>query len=118
MDRHLTAAQIAVHFAENGAAVSRTTIYRQLDRLVREGKVRKYVVDENTAACYQYSDESPCGGIHYHLKCDKCGELIHTNGKALPPIARAIRDGYDFEIDINRTVFYGVCGTCSGKDGI
>ena len=114
---HLTVAQIETCFAENGVSVGRTTLYRQLDRLIREGRVKKYIVDEN-AACYQYTDETVCADIHYHLKCGKCGKLIHMDGKTLPDIARGIRDVYDFEIDVNRTVFYGACRTCSGESGI
>jgi Fur family ferric uptake transcriptional regulator len=111
---HVTAARIAAHFAQNGAAIGRTTIYRQLDRLVREGRVQKYVVSETAAACYQYADGAACAGVHYHLKCDQCGELIHTREGVLPDIARDIQDGYAFEIDVNRTVFSGVCGGCAG----
>jgi Fur family ferric uptake transcriptional regulator len=94
--KHFTAARIEAHFAENGVAIGRTTIYRQLDRLTREGKVRKYNIDENTATCYQYIEEPSCNDDHFHLKCEKCGELIHTNGKVMPGIARSIRNEYGF----------------------
>jgi Fur family ferric uptake transcriptional regulator len=56
-----------------------------------------------------------CSGVHFHLKCKKCGELIHTRGRALLEIAKSICDDYNFEIDASCTVFYGVCGTCADK---
>ena len=49
------------------------------------------------------------------LKCEKCGELIHTGGNVLPGIERSIRNDYSFEINVSHTVFYGVCGTCFKK---
>ena len=116
--KHFTAARIEAHIAEAGVTIGLTTIYRNLDRLAREGKVRKYCIDENTATCYQYVEESDCNDVHFHLKCEKCGELIHTNGKSLPGIARSIRNDYGFEINVGHTVFYGVCGTCFIKNGI
>jgi len=116
--KHFNVAQIEAHFVENDVSIGYTTIYRQLDRLTREGKVRKYSIDENTAACYQYVKEQDCNNAHFHLKCEKCDKLIHTNEKALPDIARSIRNDYDFEINVNRTVFYGLCGDCFIKNGI
>ena len=37
-----------------GVSVGLTTIYRNLDTLVEEGAVRKFVVDKNSAAVYEY----------------------------------------------------------------
>ena len=110
--KHFTVARIEAHFAKNGVTIGLTTIYRQLDKLAREGKIRKYSIDENTAACYQYVEEPDRNDVHFHLKCERCGELIHANGKALPGIARSIRNDYGFEINAGHTVFYGVCGNC------
>lgn len=43
---HVTVNDIRRHFQEQGIAVGTTTVYRQLDKMVKEGIVAKYVVDE------------------------------------------------------------------------
>ncbi|HWS28906.1 MAG TPA: transcriptional repressor [Clostridia bacterium] len=112
---HLTAAQIAAHFGSGEAAVGRTTVYRQLDKLVDRGAVRKYVFDENSGACFQYVDEDGGAKEHFHLKCEACGKLIHVDNDAMPYVEKGILKNYAFEIDVGKTVFYGKCRACSGK---
>lgn len=108
---HVTAAQIAEHLEQAGVSIGRTTIYRQLERLSRDGRVRKYAID-GAGACFQYADGCGDMGEHFHLKCEGCGEVVHLNGGMLPGITQDIRNNYEFEVDVNKTVFYGRCGTC------
>ena len=42
---HVTVADICGYFKKKGIAVGMTTVYRQLDKMVSEGLVAKYVVD-------------------------------------------------------------------------
>ncbi len=49
---HMTAADVCSHFRTEGDAIGTTTVYRQLDRLVDEGLVSKYFIDENSPACF------------------------------------------------------------------
>jgi Fur family ferric uptake transcriptional regulator len=116
-DRHVTAAGIAAHFAENnaGETVGRTTVYRQLERLEREGLIRKYTGDANIA-CYQFTggDEEPASA-HYHLKCENCGGLFHLRCRTLECIAEHILREHDFRVDSRKTVYYGICGACAQK---
>ena len=47
-----------------GVSVGLTTIYRNLDTLVEEGAVRKFVVDKNSAAVYEYLDDPHTEEFH------------------------------------------------------
>ena len=47
--RHITVAEIRAHFEAQGSPIGTTTLYRQMDEMVREGVLRKYIVDENSA---------------------------------------------------------------------
>ena len=117
-NEHLTAPQIAKLFSVGTAAIGRATIFRQLDKMARQGIIRKYLLDGNTGACYQYIGDNCGDGDHLHLKCDVCGNVIHMDGKALPRMAKGILKGYNFEVDAGKTVIYGKCHTCSGKVSI
>ena len=70
---HLTADDIADGVRAQG--VSKTTVYRQLERLLNEGKIRKYIPQEGKSACFQYAEET-CHS-HFHLKCTECNCLFH-----------------------------------------
>ena len=48
--RHVAINDIAAHFADLGEEIGTSTIYRQLNRLVAEGSVKKYVFPGGAAA--------------------------------------------------------------------
>ena len=47
---HVTVHDIHAYFKSKNISVGTTTIYRHLDRMVAEGIVAKYVVDEKSSA--------------------------------------------------------------------
>jgi Fur family ferric uptake transcriptional regulator len=119
-DRHVTAAAIAAHFAdtEAGERVGRTTVYRQLERLEREGLIRKYAGDANVA-CYQYTGgDEETAQEHYHLKCESCGGLFHLQCRTLERIAEHILREHGFSVDSRKTVYYGICGACAAQSAL
>ncbi|MDR3051100.1 MAG: transcriptional repressor [Oscillospiraceae bacterium] len=115
---HLAAAQIAAHFSQGEVCIGRTTVFRQLDKMVRQGKLRKYLLNGNTGACYQYVGEGCGNAAHFHLKCEECGRMIHMDGETLPLAAKGILQKYNFEVDAAKTVIYGKCRGCCGKQYI
>jgi Fur family ferric uptake transcriptional regulator len=118
-DRHITVNQMLRHFENKEAAIGQTTIYRHLERLVDDGKIRKYVLSDGKSACYQYiTGDTLCRG-HFHLKCEQCGVLIHLDCELLDEIQRHLLAEHDFQLNMLKTVFYGKCKRChsagSGK---
>ncbi|MDE7389768.1 MAG: transcriptional repressor [Lachnospiraceae bacterium] len=111
-DIHLTAGEIASHLREKGSPLGTTTVYRQLDKLVASGLVRKYIVDENSSACYQYITENGDCCEHFHMKCTQCGRLIHMDCSLLKKISEHMEQSHGFLIDNSKTLFYGVCEQC------
>lgn len=109
-DSHLTADSIAD--ALKPEQVGKTTVYRYLEKLCEQHLVRKYILSEGKSACYQYSGGEECHD-HFHLKCLKCGRLIHLECDYLKDIAAHISVEHNFTIDSSRTVFYGICGECA-----
>ncbi len=111
-DKHLTIEQISLLLIENSTPVGTTTIYRQTEKLISEGLVRKYLSDSTDKACYQYISSDKCSE-HFHLKCTVCGKLFHANCQFLSNINKHIFEHHSFLVDNTRTVFYGVCSDCS-----
>ncbi len=113
---HVTADEITTHFAATGVKVGKSTVYRYLDRLVSQGVVRKYIIEEGVSACYQFIEDNACHQ-HFHLKCVGCGQLIHMECDYLDQVNQHILKEHGFHIDSCKTVLYGTCASCAaGKD--
>ncbi len=117
--RHITAADVCEYFRSNGSAVGQSTVYRQLESLVDEGLVNKYIIDANTPACFEYvsADSHVEGEICFHCKCEKCGKLIHMHCEELEGIGDHLYEEHGFKLDPRRTVFYGLCEECQKSAG-
>ena len=96
--------------------VGTTTVYRQLDKMVKEGIVAKYVVDEKSSACFEYIGGQDEGHHGYHCKCEKCGKLIHLHCHEVEELSQHMMEHHSFELNAMRTVFYGVCSECRQKE--
>ena len=102
------------YFKDREIAVGTTTIYRQLEKMVKEGLVEKYVVEGTNSACFEYIGESETSDYEscYHCKCEKCGKLIHIQCDEIECLSRHMTEHHDFQLDPKRTVFYGICNEC------
>ncbi len=111
---HFTAADVTAQLAQEGHTIGQATVYRLLERLADNGTLRKYVIDGTTAACYQNYEDATQEGCHehFHLKCEKCGKLIHVECRELAKIASHMEEGHGFVVDRKKTVLYGLCGEC------
>lgn len=114
-EKHTNVQEISAFLTAEGTPVGTATIYRQLDKLVECGMVRRYNFDGKTGACYQYIEDNNDCHEHFHLKCTVCGKLIHLSCDRLSCINRHIFEHHGFKIDPSQTVFYGKCSECSEK---
>lgn len=111
--RHITASEIGAYFQQQGTPLAKATVYRHLERLVQQGVVAKYIVDEKSSACYEYvGQQPPAANTCFHCKCEKCGKLIHMHCREAALLEQHIRECHGFAVDPTRTVFYGVCAAC------
>ncbi|MGI5172892.1 transcriptional repressor [Treponema sp. OMZ 840] len=116
-NRHFTAEEIHYALSNAGSTAVKSpalaTVYRTLDKLVKDGCLRKYIGGEGGKACYQYISEDAECAEHYHLKCTNCGILIHLNCDKIGTLVSHIRRKHSFVLDTSRTVLYGLCADCS-----
>lgn len=112
--KHFTAEDIRAHFEGKNISIGTATIYRQLEKLVSEGKIQKYFIDEHSAACFEYTgEECSQNESHFHLKCEQCGRLIHLECGELEELGSHLKSEHGFKLNPLRTVFYGLCTNCS-----
>ncbi len=111
---HFTVDAVLDELHKKGETVGRTTVWRCLERLESEGKVRKYA-QAGECACYQYiQPDSECSE-HFHLKCERCGCLIHVQCDNLCRLGAHIEEEHGFRINPLKTVLYGVCEKCADQ---
>lgn len=106
---YVTVNQISSRLKEEGQPVGLTTIYRQLEKLEKDGIVHKIVLDGNSGACYQYAggdDESLL------LKCEGCGTIIPMECGHMRGLYEHVLQEHRFRVNPHRTMFYGVCDGC------
>ena len=109
---HLTPQAIAAALP----GVGRSTVYRTLEQMAREGLVRRYAGEAGRSACFQYvGAQGPCHN-HFHLKCVDCGRLIHLECQTLAECRNHILREHGFAPDLARTLIYGRCGECGKKE--
>ncbi|MCR4742017.1 MAG: transcriptional repressor [Treponema sp.] len=114
--KHFTAEDVRLHFEEKKISIGIATIYRQLEKLVADGKIQKYFIDDHSAACFEYAGEDCTEKEqHFHLKCELCGRLIHLECNELKELGGHLKTEHGFVINPLRTVFYGVCTDCLKK---
>lgn len=112
-EKHTNVQEISAYLSSEDTPVGTATIYRQLDKLVELGVVRKYVFDGKTGACYQYIEDDKSCHEHFHLKCISCGKLIHIDCDYLMGVNSHIFEHHGFTVDSSQTVFYGRCAECN-----
>lgn len=114
-DKHFTVDGLCEILLKKGETVGRTTVYRFLESLSNDGILRKYAATQGESVCYQYvGDHGKCNE-HFHLKCEKCGNLIHMECNEMCELARHIKSHHGFLLNPLKTIIYGVCEDCAVK---
>ena len=109
---HVTVNEIHDHFRAVGSSMGVATIYRNLEKMVADGQMRKYVVDSGSAACFEYIGAQHGHARFIHCKCEKCGRILHIDRGEIEEMARLLEERSGFRIDNVQTVLYGICGEC------
>jgi Fur family ferric uptake transcriptional regulator len=116
-DRSVTAADVAVYLKEQNSEVNLTTIYRYLDKLAKDGTILKYVAEKGSQSAYQYVRPERHCEEHLHMKCVKCGKIIHLDCRFMDEITRHILEEHEFSLQCKNSVLYGICRECRcGRD--
>jgi Fur family ferric uptake transcriptional regulator len=92
--------------------VNKTTIYRYLDKLVKNQQIKKYLDEDGKQSGYVLVLSEHCMSSHLHMKCVQCNKLIHLNCDFNKEILDYINNEYGFEVDCKQTVIYGLCEDC------
>ena len=94
--------------------VNKSTIYRNLEKLIKSGNILKELSKDGSKAVYRLNPTIYCNG-HIHLICSCCGEIIHLSEVDSKKLDKALKKDYGFYVNDNATIISGVCENCSNK---
>lgn len=109
-DRYLSVDDVFGLMRTEGSAVGRTTAYRTLESLAKEGEVAKACVPGGGEARYRLID--PTHRDEGQLVCLSCGKVLSLDCGMLIEFKRHVQADHGFSIDPTRTVLYGLCRKC------
>lgn len=110
-DGHCTAEELYLSISPEHPHISRATIYRNLNLLVKSGILSRVSVPN---APERYEVKSPA---HYHFQCLRCGDVADVDMPYLPELAQQIRNTKGCLVQSHSIVFHGICPKCLKETG-
>lgn len=111
-DSYVTAGMISEYVSRKGLSIGTATIYRQLDKLERNGDIHRVAIDGTSSVCFQYCPKEEQHS-QFYLKCECCGRIIHLDCSHLVGLYEHVENNHQFFINPQRTIFYGRCHDCN-----
>jgi Fur family transcriptional regulator, ferric uptake regulator len=109
---HFSAEDLSARFRARGAEVSRATVYRTLEHLVRGGLLHRLSLGRR-----HFLFESVSGrGLHEHLTCLGCGEVTEFTSLRLDRILREVCRRNGFTARLHAIQITGICRKCSTRE--
>jgi len=112
LQKHFTGDELFLDLKQKGYSISRATIYRTIDLLVRSSLVSKFQLQSGTYLYERNSDDHH----HDHLICTKCGKIIEFQSDAIEAIQQQIADQNNFKITGHNHRICGICKECREKE--
>lgn len=94
--------------------VGKSSVYRIVSKLCETGVLKRFSGEKGKGAKYQFVGE--CGSCeeHFHLKCLKCGKLVHLENE-LSDTVLSLMQAHDFEVSEELTMLVGKCSNCKNS---
>jgi len=108
---HFEADELLFKMKQNNVKISRATVYRTLELLVKSGLVRRVHLGED-----HYHYEHVSGNSHHdHLICTACGAVIEFHDEELEQRQREICERKKFTPTFHNLQILGLCDACRRK---
>lgn len=106
LKNHPTADEVYAWIIREYPSVGKGTVYRNLNILSEEGKIRKIEIPDGSD-CFDHTLTA-----HYHVKCIKCHRIFDVDMDVLPDLRNQIHDTHGFDFLDYDILFKGICQNC------
>ena len=113
--QHFSVDEVVFELRDRGEAIGRSTVYRYLELLAEQGKVRKYQGVQGITQYQHVEDATRCDD-HFHMMCSRCGNLMHVDCALMRSMSEHLMQEHGFALDPRETILVGVCDNCR-RDG-
>ena len=90
-----------------GLSPNKTTVYRQLEKMEKDGLVRRVNISDAKATY-----EAVSAGHHHHLVCERCGEVRDITLRNERALLQAIA-GTGFKAKNHKLEIFCLCASCA-----
>ena len=97
--------------AKIGENAKKSTIYRQIGDMVKNGVLTKKHAQDKNNFLYKFN-EKRCHD-HLHLMCVDCGCYIHLEDEETEKAILEVCEKKKFILNKGKTIFYGICEKCA-----
>jgi len=111
-NKHLDASQILRKAQRLDASVDRSTVYRTLQLLKRNGLIDELDLMHLNGEGHYY--ERKLGPDHIHMACLRCGKIIEFVSDSFEKLKRQVETDCRFHVLVSRLEIGGYCATCRG----
>jgi Fur family ferric uptake transcriptional regulator len=109
---HIDADSILTAMHQRGLAISRATVYRNLELLVQAGLAHKVRLSGRS---YLY-EHLHSGQRHDHMACRCCGRMVEFVSPGITALLGEICRAHGFEGRLNQLQILGVCRGCADDE--
>jgi Fur family ferric uptake transcriptional regulator len=107
-DRHRDAEEILLTLRKRGLKISRATVYRTIDVLVKNNLIDKLNIGDGRAR-FQYNDKY----LHHdHLVCTTCSKIIEFHSNEVEELQIKIAKQHNFKPSYHNHQLFGICKDC------
>ena len=107
-EKHRDAEEIYFSLIKRGINVSRATVYRTIDVLVKNNMIEKLEIGDGRAR-FEYNDKYK---HHDHMICTSCGKIVEFHDQNIEKYQKQIAQKYNFELHYYNHQLFGICEEC------
>jgi len=111
--KHLDAGQILRKAQKLDASVDRSTVYRTLKLLKRQGLIDELDLMHINGEGHYY--ERKLGRDHIHMACLRCGKITEFVSDDFERLKQQVERDCRFLVVVSRLEIGGYCATCRGS---
>lgn len=106
--QHFDVNDIFLRLSQKGTYISRASIYRTINLLIKSGLIREIISDER----HRHYEHTFGHDHHDHLFCLKCGRIIEFKSEQIEKLQKEVCQQYGFKPFKHRLQILGCYSRC------